>query len=110
MTRTALPSFFVLESLTCRKAAPPNSSTWPRASRIRRAISPRELFHKNFSVETKPDETPVTIADREIEATQREVIEAAYADHGISGEYNDAQMDVDYVWSCSIRSTARRRS
>ena len=69
-----------------------------RLSDTARDVAAR-YFRKSFSVETKPDETPVTIADREIEAAQREVIEAAYADRGISGEeYGDAQMDADYVW------------
>lgn len=58
-----------------------------------------KYFRQDFSVETKSDESPVTIADREIEAAQRELIEKTYPDHGISGEeYGDIRMDADFVW------------
>ena len=58
-----------------------------------------KYFRKNFSVETKPDQSPVTIADREIEATQRQMIEETYPDHGISGEeYGNIRLDAHYVW------------
>lgn len=58
-----------------------------------------KYFRRSFTVETKSDESPVTIADREIEATQRRIIEDAYPEHGISGEeYGDLRMDADYVW------------
>jgi len=69
-----------------------------RLSDTARDVAAR-YFRKSFSVETKPDETPVTIADREIEAAQRALIESAFSDHGISGEeYGDVRMDADYVW------------
>lgn len=56
-------------------------------------------FRTRFPVETKSDESPVTIADREIEANQRAIIESTYSDHGISGEeYGDVRMGADYVW------------
>lgn len=56
-------------------------------------------FRTRFPVETKSDESPVTIADREIEAAQRAIIESAYPDHGISGEeYGDVRMGADYIW------------
>ena len=56
-------------------------------------------FRRSFTVETKSDESPVTIADREIEAGQRRMIEGTYPEHGISGEeYGDIRMDADYVW------------
>jgi inositol-phosphate phosphatase/L-galactose 1-phosphate phosphatase/histidinol-phosphatase len=59
----------------------------------------RKYFRRSFTVETKYDESPVTIADREIEATQRRMIKEAFPEHGISGEeYGDLRMSADYVW------------
>ena len=56
-------------------------------------------FRRSFDAETKSDASPVTVADREIEAAQREVIETAYPDHGISGEeYGDVRLDAEFVW------------
>lgn len=56
-------------------------------------------FRRSFDVETKSDASPVTAADRAIEAAQREIIEAAYPDHGISGEeYGDVRLDAECVW------------
>lgn len=58
-----------------------------------------QYFRQSFSVETKSDESPVTIADREIESAQRQQIETTYPEHGISGEeYGDVRMDAEYVW------------
>ena len=69
-----------------------------RLSEEARDIAAR-YFRTRFPVETKSDESPVTIADREIETLQRTMIETAFPDHGISGEeYGDVRMDADYVW------------
>ncbi len=46
----------------------------------------RRYFRAAITVDQKPDQTPVTIADREAEAAIRELIEAAFPDHGIIGE------------------------
>lgn len=46
----------------------------------------RRYFRTAIPVDQKPDQTPVTIADREAEAAIRELIEAAFPDHGIIGE------------------------
>ncbi len=43
-------------------------------------------FQKSFTVETKADNSPVTIADRESEALLRARIEERYPDHNILGE------------------------
>ncbi|MFT7563905.1 MAG: histidinol-phosphatase, partial [Bacteroidia bacterium] len=45
-----------------------------------------EYFHGGFEVETKSDQTPVTIADREAEQVIRKIIRGRYPDHGIFGE------------------------
>lgn len=50
-------------------------------------------------VERKTDDSPVTIADREAEATLRRLIKARYPGHGIIGEeYGSEHADAEYVW------------
>lgn len=46
----------------------------------------REYFQGRIDVETKPDSSPVTIADREAEAHIRQTIESRFPDDGIVGE------------------------
>lgn len=46
----------------------------------------RQYFRQPLDVERKKDLSPVTIADRAIEAKLRESIATAYPDHGIFGE------------------------
>jgi histidinol phosphatase-like enzyme (inositol monophosphatase family) len=43
-------------------------------------------YQKGVEVERKPDQTPVTIADREAEGVLRGLIEAKFPEHGILGE------------------------
>lgn len=43
-------------------------------------------YQTGVSVETKPDASPVTVADREAERTVRELIEARFPEDGILGE------------------------
>ena len=59
----------------------------------------RRYFRTTIEVEDKPDESPVTVADREAEAAIRELIEEAFPDHGIVGEeYGAVRADAKYVW------------
>ncbi len=59
----------------------------------------RRYFRTPIGFDTKPDASPVTIADREAEQAMRELITAAYPDHGISGEeHGYDQTGADYVW------------
>ena len=59
----------------------------------------RRYFRGNLTIETKPDETPVTVADREAEAEIRALIEARFPDHGILGEeHGRTRPEADYVW------------
>ena len=59
----------------------------------------RRYFRTPVSVETKADASPVTIADREAEAAMRELILAAYPDHGILGEEHGSEaLDAEFVW------------
>ena len=47
----------------------------------------------------KEDDSPVTIADREIEEKIRQAIMKKYPTHGIIGEeFGDHQSDADYLW------------
>ena len=46
----------------------------------------KRYFRSGVAVETKDDESPVTIADRQAEEVMREMIMKAYPDHGIIGE------------------------
>jgi inositol-phosphate phosphatase/L-galactose 1-phosphate phosphatase/histidinol-phosphatase len=49
--------------------------------------------------EMKEDLSPVTVADREAEATMRRMIEAGTPTHGIFGEeYGADRLDAPYVW------------
>ena len=59
----------------------------------------RRYFRATLEVEDKPDESPVTVADREAEAAIRELIEDTFPDHGIVGEeYGAVRADAKYVW------------
>ncbi len=46
----------------------------------------QRYFRTDFEVESKSDLSPVTIADKEVEKTLREMIESAYPQDGILGE------------------------
>ncbi|AJE47570.1 histidinol-phosphatase [Celeribacter indicus] len=59
----------------------------------------RSHFRKALHVEHKADDSPVTIADRSIEAFLRERIAESYPDHGIYGEEHGVQnLDREHVW------------
>lgn len=59
----------------------------------------RKYFRKPITVDDKPDASPVTIADREVEEKIREQIINLFPDHGIFGEeYGKSQMDAEYIW------------
>ena len=53
----------------------------------------------SLAVETKSDDTPVTIADRETERILREKINQTYPTHGIIGEeFGTENPDAEFVW------------
>ncbi len=59
----------------------------------------RRYFRSDLKVIDKPDATPVTLADMEIEARLREEIAKAFPEHGILGEEEDpTNVDAEYVW------------
>jgi myo-inositol-1(or 4)-monophosphatase len=56
-------------------------------------------FRTRLDVIDKADESPVTIADREVEAAMRKRIGERYPDHGILGEeHGRAATDAEFVW------------
>ena len=63
------------------------------------AVAQRRWFRADITVETKPDESPVTIADREAERSMRDLIEASFPSHGILGEeFGERDRDAEFVW------------
>ena len=56
-------------------------------------------FRHRFNIETKEDNTPVTIADKSCEEKIRELIKQAYPSHGIIGEeYESINLDSEFTW------------
>ena len=59
----------------------------------------RPHFRKRVVVDAKADSSPVTIADRDAEATMRRMIEAQFPNHGIRGEeFGACRTDAEWVW------------
>lgn len=59
----------------------------------------RNYFRQKVEVFDKPDFTPVTVADREIEAQLRKMIRTQFPGHGILGEEEGRDgVDREYVW------------
>lgn len=51
-------------------------------------------------IETKPDGSPVTVADKECERRLREMIHSTFPSHGIIGEeFGNENTDAEFVWS-----------
>lgn len=59
----------------------------------------RQRFRRPFAVEIKPDHSPVTEIDREVEGELRRLIAAEYPSHGVIGEeYGRDRPDAEHVW------------
>ncbi|MGP1256941.1 MAG: histidinol-phosphatase [Kiloniellales bacterium] len=59
----------------------------------------RSYFRTPVAVDSKADESPVTIADRETEARLRELIARRFPDHGVIGEEHGSERpDAEFVW------------
>ncbi len=59
----------------------------------------RRYFRSGVAVESKADDSPVTIADRLAEETMREMIMKAYPEHGIIGEeFGNHNEGAEYQW------------
>jgi inositol-phosphate phosphatase / L-galactose 1-phosphate phosphatase / histidinol-phosphatase len=57
-----------------------------------------EHFRAPLAIERKPDGTPVTVADRDIETQMRRMIRAAFPRHGIRGEEFAAEGSGEFTW------------
>jgi len=56
-------------------------------------------FHTGVDIETKDDESPVTIADKKAEEIMREMIMKEFPEHGIIGEeFGNHNEDAEYQW------------
>src|SRR3546814_11649328 len=67
-------------------------------------------FRHPLTIDTKVDESPVTIADRSVEQAIRRAIGARFPDHGILGEeYGLSHSDAEFVWSKIGRASCRER-
>lgn len=67
------------------------------ADAAREVIAPR-YRRRAFEVVTKDDQTPVTEADREAEATIKRVLRAQFPDHAYYGEEEGREGDGDWLW------------
>jgi inositol-phosphate phosphatase/L-galactose 1-phosphate phosphatase/histidinol-phosphatase len=58
-----------------------------------------KYFRQHFGEENKDNDTPVTLADREIETAIREAITKKFPTHGIVGEeFGNSNENADYKW------------
>ena len=59
----------------------------------------KDYFRTKLDLETKSDDTPVTIADKKAEETMRNMIMKEFPDHGILGEeFGNYNEDAEYRW------------
>ena len=59
----------------------------------------RGYFRTGISVESKIDDSPVTIADKKAEEAMRELIMNHFPDHGIFGEeFGKTNIDAEFTW------------
>jgi histidinol phosphatase-like enzyme (inositol monophosphatase family) len=59
----------------------------------------KKYFRTGISVESKSDNSPVTIADKKAEEIMRELITKHFPDHGIFGEeFGETNKSAEYIW------------
>ncbi len=59
----------------------------------------RRYFRQPIKTEHKSDNTPVTLADQEVERSVRAMIQSTYPEHGIIGEeYEPKETETEYTW------------
>jgi histidinol-phosphatase len=69
-----------------------------RAADAAEAITLPRYRSRDFSVETKPDSTPVTEADRDAEAAIRRVLRESFPEHAFYGEEEGREGGGDFLW------------
>src|ERR1044072_4761851 len=63
------------------------------------AAIPMQYFRSAIAVEDKPDESPVTVADRETEAQIRRAIAERFPSHAIFGEeFGKSGGSAEHTW------------
>ncbi len=66
-------------------------------SAVRDEILP--FYRRPIHVESKGDQSPVTLADKNAEQAMRKIIQAEFPDHGIIGEeFDSVQTNAEYIW------------
>ena len=59
----------------------------------------KKFFRSNYEEQNKSDNTPVTLADKEIEYAIKGKISIRFPDHGIVGEeFGKNNSEADYQW------------
>ena len=69
-----------------------------RAADAAEAVTLPRYAARDFSVETKADDTPVTEADRGAESAIKRVLGAIFPDHAFYGEEEGREGDSDFLW------------
>jgi len=63
------------------------------------SVTAMSYFRQLLEIETKGDESPVTVADKNVEAQIRAALTSAYPNFGILGEeFGSEQMDAETFW------------
>jgi inositol-phosphate phosphatase/L-galactose 1-phosphate phosphatase/histidinol-phosphatase len=80
-------------------ACPPEFVTLAQRMAEAAGLVARRYFRTPIAIDTKPDMSPVTIADREAEAAMRTLLADHAPGHGIYGEeMGVAHADAEWVW------------
>ena len=58
----------------------------------------RRHYERGVTVETKADDTPVTIADRDAETAIKDVLRRSFPDHAFFGEEHGREGDSEFLW------------
>jgi len=59
----------------------------------------KKYFRTELNVESKPDNSPVTIADKKAEEVMRELISKHFPEHGLFGEeFGETNKGAEYTW------------
>ena len=59
----------------------------------------KQYFRSNITIDTKSDQSPVTIADKKAEELMRDVIMKSFPEHGIIGEeFGNYNEKAEYQW------------
>ncbi|HEY4353037.1 MAG TPA: inositol monophosphatase family protein, partial [Paraburkholderia sp.] len=62
------------------------------------AVVIRKYYRRDVAVEIKPDQTPVTVADRQAEIAIKNVLKHEFPEHAFYGEELGREGDSEFVW------------